>query len=650
MPPPFLSHVEECTIRTALAFVVARARIRNRNTIATSVAGDDVSCAGMMEYSSKSDTRTVVRGRYDGDRCGGPSSFLGGLVPPPQPPRRSSTVQSSGRPSNDDDDRHNNNIDATRDLELSGRKMKHIRDVLRLAVSTVSPYYAGALDARDGGRFDRRAPVSRTGEDRSIPSEGKDDDDAIALGRVDDASASMDANDAPTVVGGMPCAVYDYEAAIESSAVVVGGAFPTRPATLAGTNRHRRATLDGLCQHVIVRLSRMMRDGSMRSGEIGTRDWGVAYAANGIVEDGSGKFEGGGDDDDGLDMDGGLPTAVTDGSRGSTTTATPRARRANEQCGIGIVRDAIARLIYDDLIGDACRHGSSQGSHSTHARGYAARRIERVMAVCHVLHRLLFLDKGCCLGTECVVVICSILNDLYVNDGYGVRFNGGDTCGGLSELKHCKSKFDNVIPPNSNDRELSQHPHNQKDKGKYQVVSSRWDVSHSNANIDARHVRHRMADISSWRQNRKQCRGENASTNEIVLPLPQFGDVLAVNLLRLLEGAAAMRIHHRREYALSSSRRASRRADKEYLLENASSSAATDVLTEIRSTVEHGLLIPLRVEDGAKFYFNEKIRSDEDLKCAWGVQSDVHLQPGAKMMLRLHLFDLMTKIALYERM
>mmetsp|Transcript_13699 Transcript_13699/g.25095 ORF Transcript_13699/g.25095 Transcript_13699/m.25095 type:complete len:120 (-) Transcript_13699:435-794(-) len=42
-------------------------------------------------------------------------------------------------------------------------------------------------------------------------------------------------------------------------------------------------------------------------------------------------------------------------------------------------------------------------------------RIEKIMAACHVLHRLLFIDAKSSLGTEVVVVTCSILSDLYRN-------------------------------------------------------------------------------------------------------------------------------------------------------------------------------------------------------------------------------------------
>ena len=85
--------------------------------------------------------------------------------------------------------------------------------------------------------------------------------------------------------------------------------------------------------------------------------------------------------------------------------------------------------------------------------------------------------------------------------------------------------------------------------------------------------------------------------------------------------------------------------------------AATEVLTEIRSSVyPRELVLPADVEDAATFYYNEKhctdrIRSSSSdavrTRNAGGTL--VLFGPGAKMMLRLHLFELMNKLALYEQ-
>ena len=143
------------------------------------------------------------------------------------------------------------------------------------------------------------------------------------------------------------------------------------------------------------------------------------------------------------------------------------------------------------------------------------------------------------------------------------------------------------------------------------------------------------------------------------LPLPRIGDVLAVNLLRLLEGSAAIRLHHRQQCHVvlpqpppsRYHRPTAFRKDGEYMLEKVTSLAATEVLTEIRSNIDNNELItPLHVEDAATFYYNEKMRSSAAHRASRrGCNTAVLLQPAAKMMMRLHLFDLMHKLSMYEQ-
>ena len=78
-----------------------------------------------------------------------------------------------------------------------------------------------------------------------------DDDDDTTLGQSGDASP-----------GRRPCAVYDFEAAVGPSVVVKRGQFlssqPLSPA-VSGTKDQFQSTLDGLCQHIIVRLLTLIR-------------------------------------------------------------------------------------------------------------------------------------------------------------------------------------------------------------------------------------------------------------------------------------------------------------------------------------------------------------------------------------------------------
>ena len=648
VPPPFLSHTDECTIKTALAFAMAKARIRKRKDEKISslgVRGGRDSLPGTDRYGgsvltnamygsgvggtsstfnlARDPMRSITAAGDTGEICRGnlprptigldgkPSSFLGGLLSPP-PSRLVTSVASSYLVNDNVANKHNIVLE---------RKLKHVRDILKLAISTVLPLYMGALEVN--GCDLHFAPGAS-----SLSSESNDDE-ATILEQSDDVSVSMKRGNA-SLVGRSPCAVYDFEAAIKPSAVVP---CLSRPST--GVDHHHQATLDGLCQHIVIRLSTLIRDEAMQSSDGGLKICAcrVSHAISAlesIRNNGSRKCKGGNNDDNSI--------VVTDKSQRNATTAMPRGQQVNAHSGNSIVRDAVVKLIYNDLIGDAHHHGS-QSSQSSFEREYAVHRIEKVMAVCHVLHRLLFLDKGCCLGTECVVVVCSILSDLYSNQYCGKRFNVGETCEAMD------------VPSDSTVEEHRQRHHIQKDKGKYQVVSSRWSDLYSASNFNSKHERRRQTvDIPA--QRRSQSGNEISGTNKIVLPLPRIGDVLAVNLLRLLEGAAAIRLHHRQERVLSFCR-ASCSTDEDYLFDNASAMAATEVLTEIRSTIKHDLLIPLNVEDGAKHFYNEKNRSADDVHDARGDKHGgdvlVLLQPGAKMMLRLHLFDMMTKIALYER-
>ena len=553
----------------------------------------------------------MLYGRYANARSNGSSSISGGgagssnlgssqptslslgglLVPPPlgrvvSPPLFKSTNANQ--------------------YELSlERKLKHVQEVLMLAVSAVLPLYRGALEVIEG---DTRYTTFGGDEARSKLSKSNncDDDDDTTLEQGDDD------NEAPSH-GRRPCSVYDFEAAVEPSVVGKRGQFLSSQA-VTGTEDQFQSKVDGLCQHIIVRLSALIRDEeAMQSDNFAHAkiyDSRVSYAI-GAIESIRNNFSE--KCNTGNTTTNKEPTDMTD-----TNTANTDSRNS--------VRKSIVKLIYNDLICDAyyCHHGS-QNFHTDSVnitREHKMHRIEKMMAVCHVIHRLIFLDKGCYISTECIVVICSILSDLYSNQfGYAKIINAGEAT----------NDVDSIVE----DQRHQYHRPIQQDKGKHQIVPSRWAGVVSASNFTDRHERLHQ---SVHTMGHDTACDEIAITNPIELPLPRIGDVLAVNLLRLLEGVAALRLHHRQERALSTSRGI---MDEEYMLNKASSMAATEILTEIRSSVKHDLLIPLHLEDVAKFYCNEKSDNAND--------TDARLLVGAKIMLRLHLFGLMTKIALYER-
>jgi len=251
---------------------------------------------------------------------------------------------------------------------------------------------------------------------------------------------------------------------------------------------------------------------------------------------------------------------------------------------------------------------------------------------------------------------------------------------------------------------------NLNNEEKQQVVSSRWSVSSTSKSsawsIQDRHEHRHQAihAVTQQQQQQRLCRlrttrttnvhnaqshsgvkrshhlgnfhhgqhknagsrtTENDSLKTLQPPLPQIGDTLAVNLLRLLEGAAAIRLHHRQhqEQRLLPSHGSNR----EYMLERVASMAAAQVLAEIRFSIaspatSNEMILPLHVEDAAMFYYNEKMsraaygsihsrhrtsRREAEGECGSG--PCIFLGPGAKMMLRMHLFDLMNKLSMYEQ-
>jgi len=637
VPPPFLSHVEECTLKTALAFVLAKANKKKEcggeikregvgscnslvadNGTSFNGGGRGVGSStlnsnlirGSMGKASGSRMSSIINNsvldnntpRPTSERMSGVTSLLGGLLPLPA---SSSSRRVTPLPG----------VDVNPE-----RKLQHARDVLKLAVSAVLPLYRGALEMKEESS-------------NSVQYKEEEDDDATTLEQSEPQSTTKK-NES---VSRKPCAVYDYEAAVETS-------------NIAESTRQ----LDGLCDHAITRLSALIRQEEALKSKPR-----VGRTSSTAINNATNTNE----NDDNESNANGSPTVVTNKSGEARSISTLSLHSKQQDGGNNNIRDAIMKLIYNDLIGDAYHHGSSHSSkHSRRLstdieRECAERRIEKIMAVCHVLHRMLFLDKTSSLGTECVVVICSILSELYSNQ-YQSRTSVDD--GGVQDDGDSKSNGSSSNSEKQRQRLTSNKNHGNKEK--YQVVSSRWggsSTSSTTSYINDRHERRlQSVDILSQRRYSGAKRSsqiiEDSKEEEkkkIQLPLPRIGDVLAVNLLRLLEGAAAIRLHHRQQCHVSSSspplsssryhHRTSSRKDDEYMLEKVASMAATEVLTEIRSNMGHELITPFLVEDSASFFFGEKVRSAGN--------ANVLLYAGGKMMMRLHLFNLISKLAQYEQ-
>lgn len=177
----------------------------------------------------------------------------------------------------------------------------------------------------------------------------------------------------------------------------------------------------------------------------------------------------------------------------------------------------------------------------------------------------------------------------------------------------------------------------------------RWSSFNSSSNS---HAQSHSGAKRGHDQRRDETRTANSNTKKTSLALPRIVDVLTVNLLCLLEGVAAIRLYHRQQRVVVHSSC----SPSSCMLDKVTSMAATEVLTAIRSSVNRirRPVLPLDVEDTATFYYTRSIRIASTsvgilahlIRCWWYL---VLLGPGAKMMLRRHLFELMNKLLLYEQ-
>jgi len=484
VPPPFLSHEENCTIRTALAFVMAKAKNKEKSNNAQAM-------------------------QTDGSDRKGHSPLVGGLLA--LPPRDCAPIGQM-------------NLNASNAKIVLDREMKHVRDVMNLAVSALLPLYkSSTLKVK---------PYQRSSVDEQ-----------------------------------RQCAVYDYESAAKQSHLR-GSQFE-----LPSSERHL-ASLDGLCRHIVGRLSSILNDKALRQK---------------LTDESSAMMT--------------KDTSNNDDQVEFSTNAVNYV--SQEEAEKDIVRDAVAQLQMDFII-DSLRHSSNP-----------VQQIHHFLASCHVLHRLLLLDENCTsIGSDCVAMACTLLTDLYNG-----KCIGGTNDGGSSFEEH-------------------------DDKEKHQVVPSRWSYSTSSyiANREERRMQtvHTISQqcysngpaLTGMKRSAKQSQDESSSNQ--ATQLPRLGDVLAVNLLRLLEGASAIRLHFHKRYEGQNSGFVASKV--------ATSAAAAEVLQEIRSKTDDELLLPIHMNDAASVYYHESLKTQE--RRAGKVD---HLRPGAKMMLRVHLFGLIQKLSLYEQ-
>ncbi|KAL7475970.1 hypothetical protein ACHAW6_001862, partial [Cyclotella cf. meneghiniana] len=257
-------------------------------------------------------------------------------------------------------------------------------------------------------------------------------------------------------------------------------------------------------------------------------------------------------------------------------------------------------------------------------------RIEKILSACHVIHRMLFLDQSCCFATEFVIAISRTLADLYSNNYSGVlsgcvdeRTKNIEDISGVNKSAHVVSK------------------------DRVQIVRPTWlPCSRTAYSSDRNERRSRsidaiLCDAPSFSGGTKRKNLEPDDKGDSDFLLPGVADVLAVNLLRLLECAAAIRLHHHQK-KISCKR-------EEYqscLASKTQSTAATEMLTEIRSSTFLDLTQPIFLDDAAAFY----LRESTALHALGRRNNPSLLRPCAKLMLRVHLLGLIKKISSYEQM
>jgi hypothetical protein len=548
LPPPFLSHQEESTLRTALAFVMIKARNKQKQKFSdsTNIAADgdkSVNASLIVPKGLAHQTGRIGLGRFSSlnpqrdvkqNLTGRNQSVLGRLL---------SQQRIQGRVGR---------LSSSKTMLTFDREMCHIRDILKLALSAVMPLYRGALDVKEPAQGDETC------------QDGDDEEEVES----NDAKSS-DARNGDTKR--LPSAVYGFEA----------GYMPISSATSGETpvDRHY-ASLDGLCQHAAMRLARLINDATVNSRlEQRALNSSAAKVQNEVQEksptgDPKEKLAG---------------SIVTESSRGEDSRGPIRTKQ--------IIHDAMVKLFYEDLIGNTFYDEQVDVDYCYER--ISADRIEKIMAACHVIHRLLFFDQGNSFASECTIAISRTLADIS-NNTY---------IGSLSSPTH--------VPTTNNAH--------QTEKRKVRVVKPNWMVSRTSYSNDRFERRSRGIDAmfritnpvlgGAKRKNAVQSIEDASAT----YPLPDVVDVLTVNLLRLLECASEIRLHHHHKSSM--------------LHQSRTTNPAADIIKEIRSTNAVELMMPIHLDEAAALYLRHP-SSESSL-----------LRPCAKLMLRVHFFGLIKKLS-----
>ena len=227
------------------------------------------------------------------------------------------------------------------------------------------------------------------------------------------------------------------------------------------------------------------------------------------------------------------------------------------------------------------------------------RHVQRTMAVCTVLHRIVHLDSFS--GPETVSAICGFLRDLYYDEFVNKSYSSGD----------------------QND------------------VDSR----------DVFYPRH----IDRQEKNNQDNRGNDPYS---LVRIPSSADIAAVNLLYLLEGVIAARLIH--DSNSDDATCANSCTALEVVHDMRIGLGAKSEIND-STYVEEDLTLPIIVRDMAAFYWRERKkakqrgRSQSEGKIGLGQGKSTEengevgeiLSAGGKMMLRMCLYDITRKLSSY---
>mmetsp|Transcript_6878 Transcript_6878/g.10134 ORF Transcript_6878/g.10134 Transcript_6878/m.10134 type:complete len:306 (+) Transcript_6878:1449-2366(+) len=302
------------------------------------------------------------------------------------------------------------------------------------------------------------------------------------------------------------------------------------------------------------------------------------------------------------------------------------------------------------------------------------------MAICTLFNRIIYFDSS--ISTELIHVIGDLLQCLY-RDGGGVHDDGSsDSSSDANEAGGYSGGSGQTVSS-----WWWKFLYDDSDKVK---EGNQYDSHHQPTNDFLRRRRRgrhvQSNDISSRAPSSLSTPSSSSSS---FVQQPNIADVLAVNLLHLLEGIATVRLCQQQQQSQHPSSSSLQHNQQQY--HNPSvSKTASDLLHEIKVACGYELVLPIQICDLANFYYKcrlgqqckttymaiqKKIQQQQQQNNKMAAKSldtiEIHkrhkhdmdrtaaaatmaigkgkcLDPGGKIMLRLFLFDLIQRLSLYH--